>query len=365
MQEQLCSKIATKRIRNSNIELLRIFSACAVIALHYNGIGHVFENSSGLSKELMAIIESISVCAVDCFIMISGYFLCMNNKRTWDKPLYLYLTLSIIVSLSYIVTCLLEGISINPITVVHSMIPPKNYFVLLYVTLYIISPYVNSLINTLSEYKFRTFIILTIMLFSVYPTLMDTYQNLINKEIMGVSTVGAWGQQHGYNIVNFTLCYCLGAYLRHSNTLKHLGPKKALSIVLFCVVAIYIWFKIENIVSQGSAQLVDMNALSYSNPFVLTLSFCLLALSLNVHFENKNINQLAKASFVCYLLNLVVLPKIRIEKYASMGGLLLFVHWLMTIIIIYIMSYVLWAIIDWIITPICSHLKKHHIFKID
>lgn len=96
-------EVATlKSSRDSSIELLRIISACAVIILHYNGgAGKALAYSSGTSHDILIFLECLSVCAVDVFIMISGYFLCTTTKRTWDKPVYLVLLMWIISLLSY------------------------------------------------------------------------------------------------------------------------------------------------------------------------------------------------------------------------------------------------------------------------
>ena len=99
----------TKPVRKSGVELLRILAACAVIVLHYNGMGKALISSSGLSHELLALFECICVCAVNLFIMISGYFLCKSDKRTWDKPVYLLILLSLIVAISYISGTYLGG----------------------------------------------------------------------------------------------------------------------------------------------------------------------------------------------------------------------------------------------------------------
>ena len=357
-------QLSKKSQRNSSIELLRIISACAVITLHFIGMGNVIDLSSGFTREIMILIESFCVCAVDVFIMISGYFLSTSNKRTWDKPLYIYLTLAVIVMASYVVGCLLNGTTISPITLIHSVIPPKNYFVLLYITLYIISPYLNLVINNLDDKHFRTFIVLAIVVFSVYPTLMDSYQHLIHTEVMGVSTIGAWGQQHGYTIVNFLLCYCIGAFIRRYGAGAGVSKKGLVCISLLCVAAIYIWFHASNYISKGSQTLVECNALSYSNPFVLLLSATLLILFSRTEFKSKVINKLAKASFVCYLFNLVALPQMGIGNYVKTGGAL-FILLIISIIVIYLASYFIWLLINAVISPLTNKLSSKSIIKFD
>ena len=95
--------------RNSSIELLRIFAACAVVVLHYNGMGGALAASKGITHELLLLLECLSVCAVDLFIMISGYFLCVTQKRTLDKPVYLLLLLWVINIIVYFIKSYVTG----------------------------------------------------------------------------------------------------------------------------------------------------------------------------------------------------------------------------------------------------------------
>lgn len=52
------------------------------------------------------------------------------------------------------------------------------------------------------------------LLFSVYAIGVDLLNEIVGQEIVGLSSIGAWGSQSGFTIVNFSLLYCLGAYLR-------------------------------------------------------------------------------------------------------------------------------------------------------
>ena len=356
-----------KTVRNSSIELLRILAACAVVVLHYNGMGHAFNSSSGLSHEILMILESLCACAVDLFIMISGYFLCTTLKRTWDKPIYLLLELWVITIILYISrSCFIENTGINAITLAHQIIPPANYFVLLYLTLYIVSPFINLALNTLSEKGRSILVLVLLLLFSLYPTLIDSYQLVMHHEYMGISTVGAWGQQHGYTIVCFSLCYCLGAWLR-LNRNRISFPNWLLAVLLVLVIlGIYGWFKVETkTVLRDSIRLVDFNSLSYSNPLVLAESLLLLAIFSKKHFSSKFVNILAKASFVCYIFHLGIIPLLGIESFAQDGGVKLFVHLTLTVVAVYFASFVVWFLLDRVLSPIVYKMRNNSIYKMN
>lgn len=355
--------IPAKRSRNSSVELLRILAACMIVVLHYNG--RAMNATSGISTDILALLESLCVCGVNLFIMISGYFLCKTQKRTWGKPAYLLLILSVIFITAYISKSYVTGRGISWFTVIHSVLPPKNYFVLLYITLYIISPYINIVLNRLTDKSRTVFIVVLLLLFSIYPTLMDIYQSLLHGEVMGVSTIGAWGNQHGYTIVNFVLCYCLGAYIKMNNLT---GRFKNWKILLGCVVLIlfiFAWFDFWLHRNQSPFRLLDCNALNYSNPLVIALSAMLLLLFTGMHFESHFINTLAKAAFVCYLFHLEILEYLKINEYAQQGGLSLYIHLFVCVITIYLVSWVIWRLLEFALSPIVKLLDRYEIIPSD
>lgn len=59
--------------RDSGIELLRIFASMLVIMLHFNLSGAI-NCSLGTNRLLLYGLESLGICAVDLFLIITGYF---------------------------------------------------------------------------------------------------------------------------------------------------------------------------------------------------------------------------------------------------------------------------------------------------
>lgn len=92
---------------------------------------------------------------------------------------------------------------------------PSNWFVILYSTLYIISPYINILLEQLSGKQKKKMVIVLFAIFSVWPTIVDLSGEILGKEWIGLSSVGMYGSEWGYSIVNFLLVYIIGAYLYH------------------------------------------------------------------------------------------------------------------------------------------------------
>lgn len=94
---------------------------------------------------------------------------------------------------------------------------PSNWFVIIYVTLFCISPLQNIVITKLMEKGIiRKIIVMLVLAFSVYPIAVDLLQEKVGREFTGLSSIGMYGSQWGYSIVNFALMYIIGAYLRNS-----------------------------------------------------------------------------------------------------------------------------------------------------
>ena len=85
--------MAERRERNSGIELLRILAAMGVIILHYNNaeIGGGLKYSSGWNLLMLQLLQNTAICAVNVFVLISGYFLSRSGRRDCTKPLELIL----------------------------------------------------------------------------------------------------------------------------------------------------------------------------------------------------------------------------------------------------------------------------------
>lgn len=79
--------------RNYGIDLLRIISMFFVVILHIQYHGNILNTISNGSLSIQYVgvwaIESISICAVNCFALISGYVMC-TTKITLKKYIALW-----------------------------------------------------------------------------------------------------------------------------------------------------------------------------------------------------------------------------------------------------------------------------------
>ena len=179
--------------RNSSIELLRIIIMHGVIILHYNNgeIGGVLlhANPGSINWFYLFFSENLFICAVDLFIMISAYYLTDSQNRKTIKVVELIIQVIVFREAFYVMSTLLNK---EPLSLKEFLINllPVNYFVILYGVLYIISPYINILLDHLSRDALKKFLVVVLLLFSVWPVTVDIIETIYDNQLNGVSSIG-------------------------------------------------------------------------------------------------------------------------------------------------------------------------------
>lgn len=332
--------------RQSNIELLRILAIMGVIVLHYNNVtggnGLSYVQEGNLNFYVLYLLETIFICAVDLFIIISGYFMCRSDKISLWKPIELIAQVLVFSFSRYILISLVKG---DEITIIHLLgsLLPKNYFVILYSCVYIISPFINVLFNKLSKRNINQMMTCSILLFSVYPTMVDVLSEFRGSQIMSLSSIGMYGSQWGYTIVNFVLMYTIGAYIRKTDCwLNRLATVKLLFLEGACIFVLMIW-----------AMFNTRTAWEYCNPVVIFESVITLLLFLKIDIGvNRLINNLASGVFTVFLLHGLFIRRIGVERFVNQNVLIMLSHILAAMFGIYLICF----LVHLIYKPISAHV---------
>jgi hypothetical protein len=173
--------------RNSSIELLRIVLILMVITGHFNNkdMGNAFTLAAedSINYYVLKVLETFGCCAVDCFMVISGFYLSHNKKVRLSKIIDLY---SIVVAYKIIDRILNYFFFQQVLTLkaVYWCFIPANYFFIFYTIVYIFSPYVSILFDKLKNKKEQTvFISLLVLIFIVYPTIIDVMSDIGGGEL--------------------------------------------------------------------------------------------------------------------------------------------------------------------------------------
>ncbi len=320
--------------RESNIELLRILAMAGIIILHFNNpdMGGAFSYASygSLNSILLYFLEIIFICGVDVFLMITGYFMLKKQEVNLYKPAGLLLQVVIYGIGVYFLRLILMKENFS-LTAFGNAAIPNNYFVILYVVLYLLSPYINQLIASLSDEAYRRLLLLLLLLFAFYSTLINIAQNLSGQSISGISSVGIDGDQNGYTILLFSLCYLIGAYESRRGERKQ---KKNLIWLVLIWILNFAWIYI----SLGMG--IQASTLNYDNPLILLEAYLSFSLFKNLKMKNRRlINELAKGAFGVYLLHMAFLIFLNVEGMTKGNPFIMILYLLLSCIAIYLICY--------------------------
>ena len=343
------------KARESNIELLRILTMLGVVALHYNhaDVGGAFAAvpTGSLAQVLLYFVESVAIIAVNLFVLISGYFMCTSQKRNPWKIITLLVQVSAFSFGMYLLRVVLGADTLQIKSLVGSLVP-ANYFVVLYGALYFVSPYLNLLLQ--KKTLTRGLLITMGLLFSVWSTVADLATDLTGITVNGIHTISMQGSQYGYTIVNFTLMYLLGGYLRLAEP-KQLATWKLVVAFFANALILTLWALSGRLLNRP----LDNSAWAYSNPLVIINAVLAFVLFRRIPLgEVKWINKLAEAAFTVFLLHQAFFRFLGIEKAAISGPVFLIGHLLLSCVVIYVVCWCVFVVYRCVSRPVLAFLEK-------
>ncbi|MBO4416446.1 MAG: acyltransferase [Lachnospiraceae bacterium] len=202
--------------REHGLDLLRIICMLLIISFHFSDHGYTKINYSqpmSFSYILLAISRIWGDIGNCCFILISGYFL--YTKQFSIKKVFRLWFEVFIYSVFSGCLCFLLGIEEPTFFNVTSMLTPfitKQYWYFsTYIIIYILFPFLNRVINSVSRNQHKYLIFICFVLFSFLPYIGTDWLNSPSK------------------ISIFITLYFCGAYIRKYNI--SLSLKK--SVIIF------------------------------------------------------------------------------------------------------------------------------------
>ena len=280
------STIEMGTTRNSNIELLRLILMFMIIIHHsivhglgFSGLGSVepmYKLLNNTELLITTIINCLCICAVNCFILISGYFGIRTNLRK-----FLTLTFTIIFYTLIFDSCFLmtEGKYRSALASLLIFSHSNYWFVKCYLYLMAFAPVLNMMFEKLS--KQYIYFIITVMLFiSCY--LGFFWNNELNKT--------------GYSFFQFIMIYCIGRSLKFYN----LRITRFKTILLYTLPGILTGFAMYYFWSVGNKE-AAIKMTYYNNPLIIISAIGLFLLFSTIRINSKLINRMALSTFAIYL----------------------------------------------------------------
>lgn len=205
-----------KKYRQSNIELLRIILILMVIILHYfntemgGALGHTAPGS--LNYYIEHLMESLCIVAVNGFVLITGYFSYKKNNIKVSKVINLIL----IMIFWGLLLSLLTVFVLRPENIINKQVikdivesATNQWFVIIYCILYLLIPFLNKIINNISQDSYKALLVIGLIFFYIWPSF---YTKITVSD-------------GGYGIINFVYLYFIGAYIKkYRKKDKHILP---------------------------------------------------------------------------------------------------------------------------------------------
>ena len=189
--------------RDSNIELLRIVSMLMTLTLHYLLFGSVLSRSTFGSVAYYGnwTLEAICHIGVDCFMLISGYFL--SQKQFTSRRILSFYAQILFYTIVLSLLCFTLGIAERNIANLIQIIPVmggRNWYVTAYVCLLFLMPALNHVVHSMDRKSLRAVLIGQFILLSVLHTFFffaDTFR-----------------LESGHSAWWYCFVYMIGAYYR-------------------------------------------------------------------------------------------------------------------------------------------------------
>ena len=163
-------------VRTSNLELFRILLMLMIIAHHYvvnSGLTEVWSANDETGNSLfLALFGWGGETGINCFILITGYFMCQKNF-SWQKLCKLLFEVQFYATTIYLIFLiggrpfswgeLKDMVLWIPLGVGHG-------FVGSFIVLYLLIPFVNQLVKAMTKCEFQYLLVLLIGVYSVVGT---------------------------------------------------------------------------------------------------------------------------------------------------------------------------------------------------
>lgn len=322
-----------KKVRQSNLELLRVVAMLMVVVLHstFTTFGYARANMvQAHPARWLGIITAASVCmgCVNLFVLITGWF------GTSFRPRGIVRILLQVLFVSVVMTAFAYAMGYKMPTESMGYFRPLwgYWFVNSYLLLYLLTPVLNAFVNQSDELTLRRFLI------AFYVCVIPASYIFSDLNV-------------GYAAVPFMGLYLLGRYLRLylAPRLQQVAKWKFLTLWTACVLAMALLLWGAGMLAQPCIGLLMPVFASYTNPILILSAVALLLFFTRLKFQSAVVKWLAAGSFTVYLTHQHLL--VRKEYFTFVRQLdkdtsstLLFMG---EMLLVYLTIYLLSALIDW------------------
>ena len=284
---------AISRKRNYGIDMLRIVAMYFVMILHILGHGGILSQVTfgSANYSVSWLLEIVAYCAVDCFVIISG-FVGICSEHNYSNVVILWLQTLIYSVLFYLGYSAFTG-SFSSTELVKSFMPitsTEYWFFTAYFGMYLFMPLLNKAVLTMSEHLLKRSLVIILVFFSVF--------SMIDGDIFNLNS--------GNSVLWFIALYITGAYLKRFNLFSKIPKRRLILIIVFVILCT--WFSkvildYATITILGEARFGNV-LIKYSSPTILLVSVLMVVIfsGINVTKCTVVLKKVTPLTFGAYLI---------------------------------------------------------------
>lgn len=193
-----------KKERQANVELLRIIAMVMVVTAHLVNHGNMITKAQPGSPSYYIVwtLFGVSFTCINIYLLISSYFLIEAKFSTWKLARMAGQVFFYAFGIT-LLFWLFGGVEHELKIMVYSVLPILSdfyWFISMYVGMYILAPFLNRFIRSLTKRQLECVMFVCFLLVSVWPNIIF-FSSALN-------TAG------GVSIAWFLTVYLFGAYIR-------------------------------------------------------------------------------------------------------------------------------------------------------
>ena len=285
-----------KQERSSAFEIMRLLAMYMIVFEHclLATSLHSAEPLS-LADNVAWLLEAFSICAVNLFFLLTGYFLNVGSFRfqkwlgIWGKTVFYSIGI-------YLIAVLLGAESFGVRTLINYCCPVlmKTYwFMQVFIVLSFLLPYLAIMLNHISEKQHALLCLVLLLCFCLHQTFIPVGQTLDNSQ--------------GYGIIWAVVLCTVGSFLKRYGSKYIQKVPSMLCLVGYIVFAVGIFITNVLIVKFDIAQGITSrgNFYTYNSTSVFMeslLLFCFFIRLSERNFHSRIINWLSGSALAVYLI---------------------------------------------------------------
>ena len=283
--------IKNSKVRESNIELLRIIAMFMVLLVHVDFFAlkapSVYDiQNNAVDSVLRVFFQSLSIACVDIFVFISGWFGIKPKLKGFLN--FIFQCLFFLIGL-YVVALFLGTAELSKEGLLGCIAAtPLNWFIKAYLLLYIISPVLNAFVNNASKETFRNVLLGFYAFQFLYGWIFSQATDYING---------------GYSTISFMGLYLLARYVSiYKPSLFNVKPAFSFLIVSLVVSFVTFCYVVPPYIDFWHTGL-GLSFLDYISPTTLLITVYMVQGFSKLKIHSSIINWIAASSFAVFLLH--------------------------------------------------------------